>query len=234
MLYTQGGSETVSGGRIVAMSLTRQMWFWLLTVVVGAVALWLLREILLPYVAGMALAYLLDPLANRLERLGINRLLATLVIVGLFVLGILLLVIVVAPILGGQLLAFIDKLPDYVTRVQALLTDPSRPWLRKIVGDGFADGGQSAGELVRQGMGWLAAFLRSLWSGGQALISIFSLVVVTPVVAFYLIFDWKRMIRTIDRFVPRPQLEQFRALALEIDDAIAGFGRWPGGVGLVH
>ena len=60
------------------MNVTRQMWFWVLTVVVGAVALWLLREILLPFVAGMALAYLLDPLANRLERIGINRLAATL------------------------------------------------------------------------------------------------------------------------------------------------------------
>src|SRR5437016_8510781 len=150
------------------MNVTRQMWFWLLTVVVGAVALLLLREILLPFVAGMALAYLLDPRAKRLERLGITRLLATLVIVGLFVLGILLLVIVVAPILGGQLLAFIDKLPDYVARVQAVLTDPNRPWLRKLIGEGFAEGGQSAAELVRQGMGWLATFLRSLWSGGQA------------------------------------------------------------------
>src|SRR5207247_1020378 len=158
----------LAGRGKVSMTLTRQMTFWGATLAVVIVALWLLREILLPFVAGMALAYLLDPLAERLERVGINRLLATLVIVGLFVLGILLLVIVVAPILGGQLLAFIDKLPDYVTRVQALLTDPSRPWLRKIVGDGFADGGQSAGELVRQGMGWLAAFLRSLWSGGQA------------------------------------------------------------------
>src|SRR5437016_6791759 len=166
------------------MNVTRQMWFWVLTVVVGAVALWLLREILLPFVAGMALAYLLDPLANRLERLGMNRLIATLVIVGVFVLGILLLVIVVGPIVGGQLLAFIDKLPDYVARVQALLIDPSWPWLRKIVGDGFIEPGQPAGELVRQGMGWLTTFLRSLWSGGQALISILALLVVTPVVAF--------------------------------------------------
>ena len=69
------------------MTLTRQMTFWVLTLLVGVVALWVLREILLPFVAGMALAYLLDPLANRLERLGVNRLVASLVIIGAFVLA---------------------------------------------------------------------------------------------------------------------------------------------------
>src|SRR5438270_6131157 len=124
MLYTQGGSETVSGGRIVAMSLTRQMWFWLLTVVVGAVALWLLREILLPFVAGMALAYLLDPLATRLERMGINRLAATLVIIGAVVLIFVALVLIFVPIISAQLGAFVDNLPGYVARIQSVAVDP--------------------------------------------------------------------------------------------------------------
>ena len=68
------------------MTLTRQMTFWVLTLAIGVAALWVLREILLPFVAGMALAYLLDPLANRLERMGVNRLVATLVIIGAVVL----------------------------------------------------------------------------------------------------------------------------------------------------
>src|SRR5438309_1268901 len=122
-----------------AMNLTRQMWFWLFTVVAIAAALWLLREILLPFVAGMALAYLLDPLANRMERAGVNRLVATLAIVGTFVIAVLILVILIVPILAGQLSAFIDKLPEYVSRLQAVVTDPNRPWLRKIIGEGFVD-----------------------------------------------------------------------------------------------
>jgi predicted PurR-regulated permease PerM len=113
------------------------------------------------------------------------------------------------------------------------VTDPNRAWLRKIVGEGLADVGTSTGELVRQSMGWLATFVRSLWSGGQALVGFFSLAVVTPVVAFYLLCDWKRMIATIDDWIPRSQLGVVRMLAREIDAAIAGFVRGQTGVCLI-
>ena len=112
-----------------------------------------------------------------------------------------LVILLVAPILGGQLSSFIDNIPGYVTRLQSLLSDPSRPWLQKILGGGFS-ADKSIGDLVTQGVGWLTAFLRSLWSGGRALVSLFSLVVVTPVVTFYLICDWHRMIRTRRRLDP--------------------------------
>jgi predicted PurR-regulated permease PerM len=205
------------------MTLTRQMTFWVLTLVVGILALWVLREILLPFVAGMALAYLLDPVANRLERLGVNRLVASLVIIGAFVLVFVALILVFVPLLTAQVGAFIEKLPGYLSRLQMLAMDPNRDWLRKIVGDGVAD--TQVGDIVKQGAGWIAAFLKSLWSGGQALISIFSLVVVTPVVAFYLLYDWDRMVATVDGWIPLHHRETVHALAREMDDAIAGFVR---------
>lgn len=217
----------------MTISVARQVRFWLLTVVVIAAALWLLHGILLPFVAGTALAYLLDPIANRLERLGLNRLAAALLIVGIFVLALLIMAILIVPLIAAQFAAFIDKLPGYVTQLQSLVTDPNRPWLRKIVGESFADATKSTGELVRQSMGWLATFLRSLWSGGQAVISFFSLAVVTPVVAFYLICDWKRIVATLDEWIPRPQLAVVRTLAREIDAAIAGFVRGQTGVCLI-
>lgn len=215
------------------MSLSRQVTFWVAALIAVVLGLWVIREILLPFVAGMALAYLLDPLANRLERLGVSRLLATLAIVALFVVGLLIVVITVAPILGGQLTAFIERLPGYVTRLQSLATDPSRPWLSKIIGEGFPDAEKAIGELAGQGAVWLTAFLRSLWSGGQALISLFSLIVVTPVVAFYLIHDWNRMVAAIDQWTPLPYRATVRELASEIDAAIAGFVRGQTGVCLI-
>src|SRR3954463_16387098 len=121
------------------MTLTRQMTFWLLTFVAGVLVLYVLREILLPFVAGMALAYVLDPLANRLERIGINRLAATLVIIGTVVLVFVTLILLFVPILVGQLGAFVEKLPGYASRVQAVAMDPNREWLRKFVGEGVAD-----------------------------------------------------------------------------------------------
>src|SRR5215207_4437738 len=213
------------------MTLTRQMTFWVLTLLAGVVALYILREILLPFVAGMALAYLLDPLANRLERLGVNRLFASVVIIGAFLLAFVILLLLFVPLLIGQLGAFIEKLPGYVSRLQTLAMDPNREWLRKIVGEGVADA--QFGDIVKQGAGWAAAFLKSLWSGGQALISIFSLVVVTPVVAFYLLCDWNRMVGTVDNWIPRQHREVVRGLVHEMDEAIAGFVRGQSGVCLI-
>jgi predicted PurR-regulated permease PerM len=96
--------------------------------------------------------------------------------------------------------------------------------VQKVLGAGF-NADKSLGDLVTQGVGWLTSFLKSLWSGGRALVSLFSLVVVTPVVAFYLIYDWHRMIRTADSWIPVHQRQTVRKLARDIDAAIAGFVR---------
>jgi predicted PurR-regulated permease PerM len=198
--------------------------FWLIVLALVVLALWLLSEILLPFVAGLAIAYLLTPITDRLERLGINRLAAALIIIAIFVLALVYLILLVAPIVGSQLTSFIDSVPGYVTTLQALLGDPSWPWLQKLLGAGFS-ADKSIGDLMTQGVGWLTTFLRSLWSGGRALVSIFSLVVVTPVVAFYLIYDWHRMVKSVDGWIPVQHRETVRELAREIDAAISGFFR---------
>jgi predicted PurR-regulated permease PerM len=205
------------------MSFERQLTFWLATFAVVVLLLWLLSDILLPFIAGMALAYLLNPLTNRLERLGLKRTFAALLIVGVAVLAFIFLILLIVPILADQLSALISNIPGYVTRLQALVADPNRTWLRRIIGS--EDTSKTIGDLVTQGAGWMAAFLRSLWSGGRALISVFSLMVVMPVVAFYLICDWPRMITTVDKWVPLPHRETVHGLAREIDTAIAGFVR---------
>ena len=206
------------------MAFEWQVLLWLVALVVVVLLLRLLSEILLPFVAGLGIAFLLTPVTDRIESLGVNRLAAALSIITLVVMAIVLLILLVAPILGGQLSSFIDNIPGYVTKLQSLLSDPSRPWLRKLLGENF-NADKPIGDLVTQGVGWLTAFLQSLWSGGRALVSLFSLVVVTPVVAFYLIYDWHRMIRTADGWVPVNQRETVRQLALKIDAAIAGFVR---------
>jgi predicted PurR-regulated permease PerM len=183
----------------------------------------LLREVLLPFVAGMALAYLLDPLASRLERLGMNRLVATLSIVGSFIVGVVTLVVFTAPIIVRELAYFVDSFPLYIEQLHGLATNPDRPWLGKIVGDGLEQAEQSIGELTTLASDWLGTFLHSVWSGGQALISVLSLSVVTPMVACYLIYDWSKMVAVIDNWVPPSRRDTVRALAREIDDTIGGF-----------
>jgi len=207
------------------MTLERQVVFWLAALLALVAVLWLLSGILLPFVAGLGLAYLLRPSVDRLDHAGLNRLIAALLIVSLVVCVFIVVILLAAPILGAQLSSFIENIPQYVAKLQSLLSDPSWPWLHKLLGEGLGADNKSVTELVSQGAGWLAAFLRSLWSGGQALISLFSLIVVTPVVAFYLVYDWHRMIATVDNWVPVPHRDTVRGLAREIDGAIAGFVR---------
>ncbi|HZP78060.1 MAG TPA: AI-2E family transporter [Pseudolabrys sp.] len=207
------------------MGLQRQMVFWVAAFLALVAILWLLSGVLLPFIAGLALAYLLRPPVDRLERVGLNRLVAALLVVTLVVCAFIVLILLVAPILGGQLASFIENMPSYVGKLQSLISDPSWPWLHKLIGQGLSTDDKSVTELVSQGAGWLASFLRSLWSGGRALISLFSLIVVTPVVAFYLVYDWHRMLATVDSWIPLHHRDTVRSLAKEIDAAIAGFVR---------
>ena len=132
----------------------RQLIFWLAALVLFVLGLWLLSEILLPFVAGLAIAYLLTPLTDRLEHLGVNRLAAALLIITVVVLALIYLILLVAPILGSQLSSFIESVPGYVTTLQALLSDPSRPWVQRLLGAGF-NADKSIGDLMTQGVGWL-------------------------------------------------------------------------------
>jgi predicted PurR-regulated permease PerM len=205
--------------------MTRPIAFWIAMLAAVIAVVILLREVLLPFVAGMVLAYLLDPLANRIERLGINRLLATLAIVLVVVITVALLMVLTLPIIVRELGYFIDNVPSYVGRLRALASDPGHPWLSKLVGEGLGYAEQSLGELTTLASSWLGTFLRSIWSGGRALISIFSLAIVTPIVACYLTYDWNRMIAAIDNWIPPAQRDVVRDLAREIDETIGGFVR---------
>jgi predicted PurR-regulated permease PerM len=208
------------------MSVRRQIGFWLAALVVVALTLYLLREVLLPFVAGMALAYVLDPIVDWLERLGLGRLGASILILALFILTFVLALVVLIPLVAHQLAGFGANLPAYVERIQALIAEQSGPLIEKLGGAAaLPDMQQSIGGLVRQGAAWMAGFLRGLWSGGQAIISVFALLVVTPVVAFYLLVDWDHMVAAVDEWLPRQHRDTIRMLAREIDRAIAGFIR---------
>lgn len=198
-----------------------------LTALVGlALLVYLLADVLLPFVAGLALAYLLDPIADRLERLGLGRLTASLLILAVFVVGLVVALLLVVPLAANQVSALVATLPGMVSRLQGILVDRAGPLLERVGGaDALTDLQSQVGTLVGQGGTWFLAFLKSLWTGSQALISIASLLVVTPVVAFYLLVDWDRMVAAVDGWVPPRHRPVVRRLAREIDGAVTGFVR---------
>jgi predicted PurR-regulated permease PerM len=209
----------------------RHLLFWMLALIVFVFLLWLLSEILLPFVAGLALAYLQVPLADKMERRGINRTVASLLIVGVVVLVFILLALLLAPIMAEQAAALMASIPGYVTRLQELLANPGPDWLRHLLNEG--DASKTMNELVAQGATYLTALLSSLWSGGKALISFISVLVIMPVVTFYLICDWHPMVAALDDWVPREQRAMVHELVKEIDAAISGFLRGQTGVCLI-
>ena len=208
------------------MALERQVTFWGAALAVFVAVLWVLSDVLLPFVAGMALAYLLDPIARRGERLGIGRAVSALTVLTLVIVAVVVAVMVVAPIISEQFTAFVDNLPGYLTKLQSIVADPSRPWLAKIFGGGnLSDPGKSDSGLVMQASGYIGTFLASVWSGSRAVFSVLSLLIITPVVAFYLLVDWEKVVATIDGCIPLHHRSTVHTLAHDIDAAIAGFVR---------
>jgi predicted PurR-regulated permease PerM len=150
---------------------------------------------------------------------------ATLAIIVFAVAFITVIIILTVPVVIREFSHFVEQFPLYVRRLHTLANDPDRPWLKKVVGEGLGETERSIGELTKFASGWLDSILRSVWSGGRSLISILSIGIVTPIVACYLLYDWNKMVATIDNWVPPAHRETVRALAREIDKTVGGFVR---------
>lgn len=183
----------------------------------------LLHEILLPFLVGMALAYLLNPIVSRLERAGVGRGVAAFGIIGLFYAAVIIVVVVLTPVLVDEVANFIEKFPSYVDKLQELASDPNRPWLRKIFSEGLEEARQSTGELTKLGANVGTNLLHILWSDGQALISVLSLLVVAPIVAFYMLVDWEHILAALEKATPAAQRETARRITDEINQTVAAF-----------
>lgn len=207
------------------MTLKRQVQFWLISLAVFCLFLYVFSGVLLPFVAGMAVAYLLDPVCDRLEALGMRRMWATLTILFAFIFILVLFFILLLPVLGNQLALFLEHFPELVRKLQALFSKYLPADLASFAGISPEDLQASMTNLIGQGAAFVGKLAQSIWSGGQALLGIISLFVITPVVAFYLLLDWDHMVERIDSWLPRDHLGELRSLAREMDEAVAGFVR---------
>jgi predicted PurR-regulated permease PerM len=202
---------------------SRQRWFWLAVLAVGVLGLYLLREVLAPFVAGAAIAYLLDPVCDRLQRAGLSRTLATTVVTLVFVILVVLLLLLLVPALYHQLVSFIESLPSIVEAVRRR-AQPLIDELREAAGQ-TGQIRQAAGDFAGRAVNWALQALGGLISGGLALVNILSLVFITPVVTFYLLRDWDRVLAHIDSLLPREHAETIREQARLVNETLAGFVR---------
>jgi predicted PurR-regulated permease PerM len=200
------------------MNYGRYLTFWLLLLLAVSGLVWLLNDVLLPFVAGFALAYLQVPIADRLERWGMNRTVASLLIVTVVMVALIAILLLIVPLLVQQLSQFMTSLPDHLSRVRQIATE----WLDWLQA---GESTMTLAEVMKQASAWLTGFAYSLWAGGKALVSFASILIIMPVVTFYLILDWHEMLKVLDSWVPPRHREPVREIARGIDAAISGFVR---------
>lgn len=215
------------------MTVERQLRIWLVGLLVFLVLVYMLRGILLPFVAGMVVAYLLDPACDRLERAGLSRTLATAVLTVLFLLAVVAILLLLVPAMAGQLVDLIRRVPALVEALRGQFTELVAVIQARVDPELLARLETSLAGSTDQLVQWTTGLLGRVISGGVALFDLISLLVITPVVTFYLLRDWDRIIAKIDSWLPRRQADTIRQLARETDSTLSGFLRGQGTVCLI-
>lgn len=212
----------------MALPAQQQVKIWSISSAVFLLVLWLLGDVLLPFVIGAAIAYFLDPVADRLEALGLSRVLATVLITVAALLTFVVAALLVVPMLIEQTISLFNMAPTLAHNLQTFLTErfpdlvDAESTLRKSLA--------SLGETVQDKGG---ALLNSVLSSAAGLVNVALLFVIVPVVAFYMLLDWDRLVATLDGLLPRDHAPVIRRLAGEIDETLAGFVRGMGTVCLI-
>ncbi|MBU3031488.1 AI-2E family transporter [Paracoccus marinaquae] len=206
----------------------KQLKWWGIAAAVLLAVMWLLGQAILPFILGAGVAYLLDPVADRLERAGLSRLMSVVVITVGAVLIFAAVILLVVPVLIRQAAALIETAPQMIEQGRAFLSArfPDLLPAGGTLGTALTDLGRAMGEH------WSNIAQTVLSSVGGA-ISAIAILVIVPVVAFYLLLDWDRMVAKIDSLLPREHAPVLRRLSREIDRALSGFVRGQGLVILI-
>lgn len=212
----------------MALPVNTQLRYWGIAAIFFFLMLWLLGDVILPFVLGAAIAYFLDPVADRLERMGCSRAISVIIITLFALMVFVLMALLILPTLINQAIALFNTAPDLARELQASLTDAFPG-----IGDVNSTLNQSLralGDTVKERGG---EFLNAIVTSAASLINIAVLFVIVPVVAFYLLHDWDNMVAAIDDLLPREHAPVIRDLAGQIDKTMASFIRGMGTVCLI-
>jgi predicted PurR-regulated permease PerM len=201
--------------------------FWLGAAAVFLLLLWLLNDILLPFVVGIVVAYFLDPVVHRLQKLGLSRAMATAAVTIVAVLLTVAVAMAILPPLFGQVQALIVKAPEYVVKASMRIQPLVEPLLHKLgmpplsLQELQAKAAEWAGEALTVA----GAVAGQVAQRGAAIINLLGLLFITPVVTFYMLRDWEKVLASIDGALPLDHADTIRKLARESNAAIAGYLR---------
>ena len=197
--------------------------FWVGLILIVIVALGLLQGILLPFAAGFTIAYILAPAVGRLERLGLPRSLASLAVLIGFLIGLACVLVLLVPLVQGQILQLIGRVPALVTALQDQFGRLMLLLQEQLPAEDIAKLRDLVGAKLGEAVVWIAGVLQSMVTSSIAILNILSLVVVTPIVTFFLLRDWDAMVARLDSYVPRQSVDTVREQAMLVSDTLVGF-----------
>ena len=215
------------------MTLRNQVLIWIAFLIVLILLLWLFRGILLPFVVGAALAYLLNPLVNQLQNWRFSRGWATAVVLLSVITIFISVFFMFVPLIGQQIIGLIQRMPGYVSDLQALIVRWS-PEINEWLGpERAAQLEASISDMATQVLGFIATLPAELVNIGLTGAGVIGFTLLTPVVAFYLLLEWEGMVRGLQGLLPRDSRPEINHILSDIDKSMAGVIRGQGGVLLV-
>ena len=197
--------------------------FWVGLLPLVVFALGLVQGILLPFAVGFAIAYVLAPVVAWLERRGIRRNLGSLIVLVLFLIGLAGILVVLVPLVQGQIVELITRVPNLVRALQDQLGKMILLLQEHLPAEDVTKLRDLLGAKLAEVVTWLAGLVQGMITSSFAILNIVSLVVVTPIVTFFLLRDWDRMVAQIDSYLPRQSLETVRGQARIVSDTLVGF-----------
>jgi predicted PurR-regulated permease PerM len=207
------------------MRLETQTRYWLFTFAIFAGLVWLLKPVLLPFVAGMVIAYFLAPVVEFLAKRGFPRWLGALCVLAGFGLVAGAILMLILPLISSQLGALINALPNYTDKLRQHYMPWIENWITRFppqdVEKLHTAVSQSAGEAA----GFVGNLLKSIVANGVKFIDAMAMAIITPVVAFFTLRDWPTLTRTIDAIWPRRYYDVIQSQLAEIDSTLSGFIR---------
>ncbi|MGS2743333.1 AI-2E family transporter [Halomonas sp. LS-001] len=203
----------------------RHSWWGIIFLVVLAGLVYLLDAVLMPFVAGMILAYLADPLADRFENWGMNRVMAVSSVFLILVIVLIVSLLIIVPLIVQQAKQFGESVPAIFEWVKNVLAPRLEEWAGYDLQTEMENLQQVLTENWRDAGGYLAQALGQIGRSGMALVSWVTFLALVPVVTFYLLLDWDRLMQSIQDFVPRRWLSDTNRLASRCDEVLSAFLR---------
>lgn len=206
-------------------SFEKHFLFWLLLFVVFAGVIWLFKASLTPFILGAAIAYLLEPIVERLHKYKCPRWLSSagiLVVFFAFVFGAM---AIALPFIHKEILRLIENFPDYMDRMWDA-SQPLRKWAEAYISEeeikSFRSSLQdNSGQITAVGKNVLSVFVSST----QAFFNTLSIIFITPLVAFFMMKEWTAMTNWVDDLIPRKNYDMIKDLLKEINGKVSGFVR---------